>query len=146
MENGAALLTVVTLFFHTNEDACRSESSLSTRVRQSPLQQSESTASRRNLLRNKQPTTPMPNGLTSVMSSTTQPWLHSARKHARMLTVSRLAGKKCSQSRRSRGKRCWLTSRTLPQAHATPFEQLGARPSRPQRGCMREHENCHRPY
>ena len=27
-------------------------------------------------------------------------------------------------------KRCWLTSRTLPQAHATPFEQLGARPSR----------------
>ena len=42
---------------------------------------------------------------------------------------SRLAGKKFSQSRRPRGKRCWLTSRTLPAAHATPFEQLGARPS-----------------
>ena len=39
--------------------------------------------------------------------------------------------KECSQSRRPRGKRCWLTSRTLPQAHATPFKQLGARPSRP---------------
>ena len=30
---------------------------------------------------------------------------------------------KCSQSRRPRGKGCCLTNRTLPQAHATPFEQ-----------------------
>ena len=37
----------------------------------------------------------------------------------------------CSQSRRPRGKRCWLTNRTLSQAHATPFKQLGARLSRP---------------
>ena len=29
------------------------------------------------------------------------------------------------------GNRCWLTSRTLSQPHATPFKQLGARPSRP---------------
>ena len=89
------------------------------------------TVSRRNLLRNQQPPTRMPSGLTSVMPSTTQPWLHSARKNARMLTGSSLSGKKCSQSRRPRGKRCWLTSRTLPQAHAPPFEQLGARPRRP---------------
>ena len=83
------------------------------------------------MLRNQQPETRMPNGLTSVMPSTTQPWLHSARKNARTLTGARLAGEKCSQSRRPRGRRCWLTSRILSQAHATPFEQLGARPSRP---------------
>ena len=65
------------------------------------------------------------------MPSVTQPWLHLASKNARMLTGSRFAGKKCSQSRKRRGKRCWFTSRTLPQAQATPFEQLGARPSRP---------------
>ena len=68
------------------------------RLRASP------TASRRNLLRNQQPATRMPNGLTSVMPSSTQPWLHSARKNTRRLTGSRLAGKKCSQSRRTRGK------------------------------------------
>ncbi|XP_068724077.1 uncharacterized protein [Montipora capricornis] len=45
--------------------------------------------------------------------------------------------KECSQSRRPRGKRCWLTSRTLPQAHATPFKQLGAGPSRPPPRCQR---------
>ena len=93
------------------------------RLRASP------TASRRNLLRNQQPATRMPNGLISVMPSSTQPWLHSTRKNTRRLTDSRLAGKKCSQSRRPRGKRCWPKSRTLPQAHATPFEQLGARPA-----------------
>ena len=38
------------------------------------------TASRRNLLANQQPATRMPNGLTSEMPSTTQPWLHSAKK------------------------------------------------------------------
>ena len=37
---------------------------------------------------------------------------------------------KWSQSRWPRGKRCWLTSRTLAQAHPTLSEQLGARPSR----------------
>ena len=66
-----------------------------------------------------QPATPMPNGLISAMPSTTQPWLHLARKNARMLTGLMLARKKCSQSRRPRGKRCWLTSRTLPQAHVS---------------------------
>ena len=97
-----------------------------------PLRLSASlTGSRRHLLCNQQPATQMPNGLTSMMSSTTQPWLHLARKNARMLTGLRLAGKKCSQSRRPRGKRCWLTSRTIPQTHATLFEHLGARPSRP---------------
>ena len=35
-----------------------------------------------------------------------------------------------------RKKLCWLTSRTLPQAHTTPFEQLGARPSRPPPLCQ----------
>ena len=80
------------------------------------------TGPRRNLLRNQQQATRMPNGLTSVMTSTTQPWLHSAKTNARMLTGSRLAGKKCSQSRRPRGKQCWLTSRTLAQEYATPFE------------------------
>ena len=60
-----------------------------------------------------QPATRMPNGLTSMMPCTTQPWLHSARKNARMLTASRFAGKKCSQSRRPSGKQCWLTGRTL---------------------------------
>ena len=88
------------------------------------------TVSRRNLQLAAQPATRMPNGLTSVMPSTTQPWLHSARKNARMPTGWGLAGKKCRQSRSQRGKQCQLTSRTLPQAHATPFEQLEAKPKR----------------
>ena len=54
------------------------------------------TAFRRNLLRNQPPATQVPNGLTSVMPSTIQPRLHLARMNARMLTGSRLAGKKCS--------------------------------------------------
>ena len=53
------------------------------------------------------------------------PWLHSERQNAKVLTGSRPAGEKCNQSRRPKGKRCWLTRRTFPQAHATPFEQLG---------------------
>ena len=56
-------------------------------------------ASRRNLLRNQQPATQMPNGVTSVMPSMTQPWLHSARENARMLTDSRLAGKNAASHR-----------------------------------------------